>query len=505
MRPQSCGRLVQEIADRGLRFAVAAGLLLAWGCLGSIRATEAWEEIRSPHFTVVSNAGASQARQTAARFELLRGVVREALPAARLDGALPLSILAVRDEEDLKALLPGFWEKEGRKHPSGIFVSGPEKDYVALRLDAPGASPYETIFHEYIHGILRANFRRLPLWLNEGLAEVFAHSSFERDEARLGRPVARHLDRLRSGATIPLDALLTADRSSPYYDDAGKAPSFYAQSWQLAHYLLLGDRGANRAALAEYLALLDRDAEPLEAAKKAFGELKGLSQRLDAYARQTQFYSLPVRVPVSPGGGGFAARELPLAESLAVRGDFHVHMGRDAEARALLGEALRLAPELPAARESMGLLFLREGSLEEALRWFSEAARLDSRSFLAHYYEGVALAREAASPKQLAAAEASLRRSLELNPNFAASYGALAQLCAARPGGIEEALGLARKAVDLEPGSAAYRLNLAAVLLRMGRPAAARDAAEQAQAAARSPQEKEAAEGFLRQLGRTRP
>src|SRR5580693_830976 len=83
---------------------------------------EAWVEVRSPNFIVVSNAGEKQARKTAIRFEQIRAVFRRELQLASKHDSPVITILAVKDEDSMKALLPEFWVK-GHTHAAGIFLS----------------------------------------------------------------------------------------------------------------------------------------------------------------------------------------------------------------------------------------------------------------------------------------------------------------------------------------------------------------------------------------------
>jgi hypothetical protein len=62
---------------------------------------------------------------------------------------------------------------------------------------------------------------------------------------------------------------------------------------------------------------------------------------------------------------------------------------------------------------------------------------------------------------------------------------------------LPEALALAHKAIELEPGNSTYRLDIAQVFARMNRYADARTAANQARESARSPQQKQEVTQFL--------
>src|SRR5215471_5589787 len=72
-----------------------------------------WIELRSPHFIVLTNAGEGKARTTAHQFEMIREVFRKSSGQKGESAELPLTILAAKDENTLKAVLPEFWAKKG--------------------------------------------------------------------------------------------------------------------------------------------------------------------------------------------------------------------------------------------------------------------------------------------------------------------------------------------------------------------------------------------------------
>lgn len=458
---------------------------------------EAWVEVRSPHFVVVSNASEKQARRVAGEFEQFRAVFGSGFPNERLDPCEPLIILAARDEQTLRALLPGFWEQAGHTHPSGILVMGQEKYYAAVRLDRAGPNPYHHVYHEYVHLLNRLNFDRLPLWLNEGLAELYANTVIGPRTVELGRPDESHLRLLRTQSLLPLDVLFAADPSSPHYNEAGKASLFYAQAWVLAHYLTFGDGQVHQGELDRFLRLLAQGEDQVVAAREAFGDLQQLESRLGEYARQPAFGHLTVEAHPQIEEKDFPARVLSAAESAVVRADFLLHTQRPAEARALLREALQLDSQLAATYEALGFLSMQEGQRAEAARWLEKAVELGSESYLAHYFFGVVTAEISSSPENLERAEEHCERAIELNPRFAPAYAALSGFYAARPATRKQALPLARKAVELDPGNLEFRLHLGHILLALQQPDEAVQTGEEALAAAGSAQRRKAAQEFL--------
>ncbi|MBI1749831.1 MAG: DUF1570 domain-containing protein [Acidobacteria bacterium] len=483
------------------RRATFIALLLSFApfCLAAEK-DERWLEVRSPHFSVISNADEKLARRAAAQFEQFREVFRAVMPQWRVDSGTPLVILAVKDEKSLKAVLPERWDRKGSARPTGYFLRGLGKDYVALRLDAVGDNPYHVIYHEYAHNLMSLNYAVVPLWLAEGLAEFFGHAVINAREAGIGIPSSGQLWLLRKTNILPLETLFAVDYMSPYYSEETKASIFYAQSWALTHYLMMSGRGARRPQIPEFLHLLAQDVSAAEAATRAFGDLAALARQLDEYVRQGSYSSLKVPPRAAPDETSYLVRDVPLAESLAVRADFLLHNDRLAEAHKLLADALWLNPDLALANESMGFLLFRHGDRAAAEKWFANAVELDSQNALAHYYHALALAREGEEIGDFDATEKHLRRAIALNPDFAPAYSMLALAYATQDAHLGDALWLARRAVELEPGDLEHQLRVASVLLRMERVDEAQRIAQRASAAAKTQEDRAAATDFFEHI-----
>src|SRR6266852_4497379 len=282
---------------------------------------ETWIEVHTPHFTVVSNGNEKQARRVADHFEQIRAVMHLALPKLRVDPGQAIVILAVRNENSLKALLPGYWEVKGHLHPAGVFVAGQEKHYVALRTDTEEENPYHVIYHEYIHAILNLNFRNLPLWLEEGMAEFYGDTSIGDKEIGIGRIDAGHLRLLNQSKLLPIELLLQVDHSSSYYNEENRASVFYAESWALFHFLQTDPEAQKKKYLVNFFHAWQSSGDQTRAAQQTFGDLQQFGKKMDAYVRQTQFDYFPLKTPANLSERDFQVRTVPAAESLALRGD----------------------------------------------------------------------------------------------------------------------------------------------------------------------------------------
>lgn len=476
-----------------------AALLSASASPAFAQKQQIWTEVRSPNFSVVSNGGEKQARNVAEQFEAFRSAFTELFPKARVDLGKPLTIFAVKNEKELRELLPGYWEKKGQSHPAGIFVPGQEKLYVALRTDIRSEFPFQIIYHEYAHALMRLNFRDLPTWLSEGLAEIFGNSLISNREVTMGRPSSYHLLLLQQSKLLPLDVLLTVDHTSPHYNEQNKTSVFYAQSWALAHYIYLSKPGREGSLFSKYIGAYLTGASPVEAAS-VFGDFKKFERTLERYIHQSLYYNIKTKPSAEIDKSTFAVRALSAPEAAALRGDFHVHMNRPEEARALLEEALRLDPSNALAHESMGVLYLRQQDVMSAASWFEKAAALDSRSFLAHYFTATLAVQRGRLDEEFEKVEASLLKAIELNKRFAPAYSALANLYAAQNEKLDDALKMARRAAELEPGVLVHQINVANVLMRMDKIDEAASLARRVAAAAKDPMERASAETFLRSV-----
>jgi tetratricopeptide (TPR) repeat protein len=335
------------------------------------------------------------------------------------------------------------------------------------------------------------------LWLDEGLAEFYGNTRILDKEVELGYPSVNHVQFLRDNRLMPMDTLFKVDHGSPYYNEEHKGSVFYAQSWAFVHYLMVVRMKQRDNPLLTFLNLLEQDVDAGEAATRAFGDLKKLQGELDDYIHQAAYNFLKVKTAVSAEDMSLPARELTPAESAALRGDFLAHQREYARARALLEDALRQDPGNALAHESLGFIELRQDHLAEAKKMFSEAVKLDSRSYFAHYYHAMLTEREGQDQQHLAEAEASLRRATELNPQFAPAYGALAGVMGRQGKDLKAALAIARRAIQLEPGIQGYHLVAASLLMQMGSVGEARQMAERLVNTAKSPQDRANAEMLL--------
>jgi tetratricopeptide (TPR) repeat protein len=470
-----------------LAFVIAVlASVVAWSKPFPADKPEIWTEVRTPHFIVASNDGENTARRIADQFEQIRFLYSKALnPGLKLHPGIPILIFAVRNEKSLSQLIPEYWTQKGHTHPAGLFVPGPEKNYIALRTEVESEFPYLAIYHEYVHLIINLNYQHFPVWLNEGFADFLGSATLTGKGGKLGQPSSWDLDLLQQTKLLPLETLFKVDHQSPYYSEANKTTIFYAESWALVHYLMVDPEKQKTQALSKYISFVESGADPVEAATRAFGDLAQLQKALQSYINRTSYMEYSVALPAKADARDYSVRTISAAEAQARLGDFDLYRGQLDAAHKKLEEAIRLDPDLAAAQESMGLLLFRQDERYGAEKYFARAVALDSKSALAYFYHAMLLTSEGSDEEQTAAARTALEKALALNPGLGSAWSNLALLYA-NTGALDKALNAAKRAVDTMPGDPHFQYNLAVVLARMERYDEARAVARKLQSSGNS-------------------
>jgi len=251
-----------------------------------------WVEIRSEHFVLASGLSEERSIKLALQLENFRAAVDALTGVKGVEEPIPTKIYVLPRAE--KAL--GFNGSLG-----GYFKARMRANYAVM---IPSGSYSDDILkHEYTHYLISSrDHRPYPGWLNEGLAEVFSTLLVDDDVVEFGRAPEGRVNNLVALDWISFQSILDGSRSRM---NGRVAAMFYAQSWLLVHYLMMGDAGQFSAKTADYLSRLEHAEPPLAAFEAAFGvEVDALERRLIAYAqKQMGFLRFSLKAP-------FAAADL---------------------------------------------------------------------------------------------------------------------------------------------------------------------------------------------------
>ncbi len=408
-----------------LRFSLAtAALFLTLLGASDANAKDTWVRIQSKNFTLVSNAGQGDARKLISKLEQFRSALSIIFPQTNLETPVPTLVVLFKTDDDFHPFKPRVKGKI-KDDVGGYFLARSHMNYVVLAANNLGMSPYEIIFHEYEHYVLHNNTNRLPVWLDEGLAEFFSSFEFSDNDRKaiLGSPLARHVYYFRQNSFVPLKTLLAVDRKSPYYNEGRKAGMFYAESWALVHYLMLGDNGKHQRQMQAFINSLAEDKPIDELFKRAFQtDLKPLEDQLQSYLNRQAFPVLKAtftdRVALDQE---VTTTVLPEAEVQFYLGDLLAQMNLPQEAEKHLQKSLALDATLSSSEVSLGVVKYWEEQPEQAKKLLRSAIEHDPKNYLAHYYLGQLLLDENNYEDAIKAYQDAIR----LRPDMAFTYSGL--------------------------------------------------------------------------------
>src|SRR5260370_29823475 len=109
--------IMPSTLPRALRAVLAVLVVSLLTLLPAVRfaaAKDVWIEVRTPNFTVISNAGEKEARKIADQLEQIPEIFHPAFAKLRTKIGKPVVIFAIRNEESLKLLLPEYCEPKAR-------------------------------------------------------------------------------------------------------------------------------------------------------------------------------------------------------------------------------------------------------------------------------------------------------------------------------------------------------------------------------------------------------
>jgi len=456
-------------------------VLLACVAGPAIQAKDNWISVRTRNFLLVSNAGEKDVRQVATKLEQFREVFTKLFATAKFTSPVPTTVVVFKSM--------GSYKPFALPNAAGYFQKGEDVNYITLSTD-PTQDPFSTIYHEYVHLLIDNTSGNVPAWFNEGLAEYYSAFAIEEDrKVHLGELIPYHLMTLREGKLYPLRTLFAVDHYSPEYNEGSKRGMFYAESWALVHYLILGNNGQRLPQLGKFLQLLgtglaiddafsqafQSDIPTLEKELKKYVEGHSFRMQVATFERRLEFDNEFTTSPVSE------------ADAQAYLGDLLLHVNRLTDAETRLQQALSLDSKQPMALASLGILRARQGRFDEAKKDLQEAANANSGNYLVHYYYAYALSREGMDANNVistyaqetaAKMRAELAKAIELNATFPESYSLLAFVNTVTGEDLDRTIELLKKALALAPGRQDLSLMLAQIHMRQQKPELAKQVLE---------------------------
>ena len=435
--------------------------LLLLGCTLSAFAGEAqWTEVRSPHFSVITDAGDKRGRQAALRFEQMRTAFGIFLNKSKVNIPIPLQIIAFRNAKEMRQFVP-LW-KGKPVELAGLFQGGEDRCFILL--DMSVENPWSVVFHEYGHQLQNGNLDLdLQPWFNEGFAEFFSTIQATGNTVDIGRPSDANGAILLNNRLMKVVDLFQVSQQSATYNESGDRRSiFYAESWLMVHYIYDNNLWPK---MITYFDLVLNKKQPVEQAiQTSLGMTStDLDKALDRYLHQNSYRYYPIPIPPGLDASTFTAKPLAPLDVRAQLADVKLHSPDYADAAMQdFSDILKQQPDNQAALRGMGYGYLRKHDAKQAGEYFDKAAQADSNDPRVLYYSAVLARQEGVGSDHEKAAklQKQMEKAISLDPDFADSYSVLSFILMSE-GKADEAIPVMLKAVGLNPRNEVYSMNLA--------------------------------------------
>jgi len=256
-----------------------------------VTAAEKWVHVTSSNFEVFTPHSERKAREAVLQFEQVREFF-ESTFGVRMNPTVPVRIVVFGSEKQ-------FAPFKTKPNSPAFYQPGIDRDYIVM--GGYRDEDDRVAIHEFVHLLVNHAGLRLPLWLNEGTAELFSTLKPVGNKVQIGALIPGHFYAAAQEKWIPLERLLRVQHADPEY--RGKeAGMFYAESWALTHMLQL--KKEYLANYGKFSQALSAGTESAAAMEQAFGKpLAVIEGDLRTYLRGNDAFlcaSIPSRCPRPP-------------------------------------------------------------------------------------------------------------------------------------------------------------------------------------------------------------
>ncbi len=410
---------------------------LAWlglfcALLAPVSAKSTWTRISAEHFTIYTDDSVSDARDWAVALEAFRAHLQTIVPtdSRMLD---PMLIVVFENPRTFKAVAGTHGKPGSRDEATSIFTRQNGRFFGAVSPEGEEENARQAIFLQASSWLTRSSRCALPVWLNSGLLMLYSDHVFTGGQMLIGRVQESSARSLDQGLRIPLPHLLrSSTRSQDYQSNTGY---FNAEAWAFVHFLLFGEDGANRAALARYVDALQHTDDA--AAGEPLLYPRGLADLEARFARYVKTGSYRMEAIPMPSAARLDVAPATDAEVQTALGYLALVFRDAATAGPYFERMEQLAPKSPSTLEALAEFARARGDEPEMVRYYQEAVRAGSTFYLAHFeanhpaIQAMFGGEAAADATDAAAARRGvdgLKALLRLRPGFHEGYEAMAGL-----------------------------------------------------------------------------
>ncbi len=253
---------------------------------------------------------------------------------------------------------------------SAYFLNTPARDYIVLGNQALVND--SIAIHEYMHLIVKHSGLKIPIWLNEGWADVYSTLRPMGKDTAVGDLLDDRMNSLKADKWLSFDELTSTDQNSPNYHEASRVGIFYAESWALAHMLYLSPEYKDN--FGKFVMALHRGSSAAEAVRTAFGRTPDeVYKDLQAYFDRKKIYGRVFKAGSDGRESEPEVSQVPAFDSRLMQADLLAAIRKLPEAKQEYARLEQEEPGRPDLAFSIGSLALGEKDLAKARTYFEKA------------------------------------------------------------------------------------------------------------------------------------
>lgn len=269
-------------------------LLLLTLALGSqqTHGKEKWFIANAGNLEIFSNTYENRTKTLASELLQIQQTLANIFPSISKDNHRKIRIFILKNADTLSQFAP-LYNGKAKRNMAGWFTYDLEGPLLVIKASSDVNETRETLYHEFIHFITSSPTTNIPLWLNEGIAEVFSSIEIGAKKTTIGKAIQSNANFLKYYDLMELEKLFQVGYDSSEYNQADEHRGiFYAQSWAIVHYFLFGEQNLPPDAFAKLAKLATStpsfsENEFVEAIGLNYKEMKA---ELDSYVLGGNYY-----------------------------------------------------------------------------------------------------------------------------------------------------------------------------------------------------------------------
>src|SRR5580700_1443620 len=141
-----------------------------------------WLRMHTANFDLFTDAGERTGRDILRQFERVHSFFEQAFGNKKAN-AKPVCLIAFRSAEE-------YQPYRFNQVAAAYFQPGSERDYIVMTGGVTGDARVPV--HEYTHLMIHQSGQRIPLWMNEGTAELFSTLESRGAKVLVGNVIPSH-------------------------------------------------------------------------------------------------------------------------------------------------------------------------------------------------------------------------------------------------------------------------------------------------------------------------